>query len=340
MKASLTTLVVILTIGSLGLVATSASACGGYKGGGYGYSHKSYGYGYSYRPKVYVKKVYVAPVYDQCYHPYVSTCYVLPNDTWYTLSQRVYGNSGLGQHIASYNGLGYGASMPVGQQLNLPVVNGNGTLVASNAGSAPAGFGQPAGLPGQGIAPQGQAFGAQPQLGQPQLGQPQVGQPQVGQQFGQQFGQQAQPMVPQGQPQVPQTNAPVANPTTAPNFAPNANPSEQPAMTDARVATPAANIRVASPEESFPSVAMGSILMLDGQELGDNAGIVRMRINGLALPTKVLDWNKGTVKIQLPQLDLAKAIQAEIEVMRADGSLASKSAINLTPAATRLALGN
>ena len=338
MKASLTTLVAIVTIGSLGLVAGSASACGGYKGGYGGYGHKSYGYksyGYSYRPKVYVKPVYVTPVYDQCYHPHFSNCYVLPTDNWYTLSQRVYGNGSLGKHIASYNGLGYGGALPVGQQLNLPVVNGDGTLGASSAGPAPASFGQPGGLPGQGIAPQGQpgfaggpqseAFGAQPQLGQSQFGQPQLGQSQPGQQFGQQFAPQSPQ---QAQPQVPQMSAP------------NAMPSEQPAAEASQPATPAANIRVATPEESFPSVAMGSILMLDGEQLGDKPGLVRMRVGGLALPIKVLDWNENTAKIQLPQLDLAKAIGAEIEVVRADGSLASKSSINLTPAATRLALGN
>jgi hypothetical protein len=187
------------------------------------------------------------------------------------------------------------------------VINADGTLGASTAAPAPANFGQPGlggTLPGQGIAPQGLPFGSQPQLGQ-QFGQP-------------------------GLPQAPQLNM----------SAPNVMPNQLPAAEAAQPATPAANIRVATPEESFPSVAMGSILMLDGQSLGDMAGTVRMRINGLALPVKVLDWSADGAKIQLPQLELATAIEAEIEVIRADGSLASKSAINLTPAATRLALGN
>jgi hypothetical protein len=131
-----------------------------------------------------------------------------------------------------------------------------------------------------------------------------------------------------------------ADPADAQKFVPGAAPLEQPAAEAAQPAAPAANIRVATPEESFPSVAMGSILILDGQELGSQPGMVRMRIHGLALPTKVLDWNDSSAKIQLPQLDLSKSTQAEIEVMRADGSLASSSQINLTPAATRLALGN
>ena len=40
------------------------------------------------------------------------------------------------------------------------------------------------------------------------------------------------------------------------------------------------------------------------------------------------------------EVELTGATKAEIEVLRADGSLASKSAIELTPAADRLARGN
>ena len=46
------------------------------------------------------------------------------------------------------------------------------------------------------------------------------------------------------------------------------------------------------------------------------------------------------MKIQLPKMELSRPVKASLEVLRADGSLASKSAIELTPAATRLALGN
>ena len=87
-------------------------------------------------------------------------------------------------------------------------------------------------------------------------------------------------------------------------------------------------------------MAIGSILTLDGQSLGDGRGSVRLVVNGLALPVEVLEWNASVVKVQLPQLDLAGALKAQIEVLRADGSLASKSAVELTPATNRLALSN
>jgi hypothetical protein len=105
-------------------------------------------------------------------------------------------------------------------------------------------------------------------------------------------------------------------------------------------ALPAANIRVASEERLPSTVAVGSTLSLDGQALGGEKGIVRLRINGLVLAAEVLEWSTDSVKIRLPELDLEGPMKAEIEVLRADGSLASKTAIQLTSAATRLALGN
>jgi len=103
---------------------------------------------------------------------------------------------------------------------------------------------------------------------------------------------------------------------------------------------PTANIRVASAERPLATVAIGSVLSLDGQALGSEKGIVRLRINGLALPVEVLEWSAESAKIRLPELDIDGSMQAELEVLRADGSLASKTAIELTSAATRLALGN
>jgi hypothetical protein len=39
-------------------------------------------------------------------------------------------------------------------------------------------------------------------------------------------------------------------------------------------------------------------------------------------------------------VELTGAVKAEIEVLRSDGSMASKSAVELTAAESRLALGN
>ena len=102
----------------------------------------------------------------------------------------------------------------------------------------------------------------------------------------------------------------------------------------------ASNVTVATTEPSLPSVAVGSTLVLDGQVFGEVQGIARLRVGGLSLPIEVLEWTNSSAKIRLPEVELTGAMKAEIEVLRSDGSVASKSAIELTPAADRLARGN
>ena len=102
----------------------------------------------------------------------------------------------------------------------------------------------------------------------------------------------------------------------------------------------AANVQVSATEPALPSVTVGSTLMLDGQVFGDEQGVARLRIGGLSLPVEVIEWTSSSAKIRLPQVELTAPLKAEIEVLRADGSVASKTAIELTPAASRLALGN
>lgn len=305
MRSLTTHLTAILTISALALSAGSATA-GGFKWSGKGVTvkvgsnhNKHYNYKYhKHYNKAYVKKVYVKPIYDHCYYPPTSYCFVLPGECWYTLSHRIYGDRNLARHIAGFNGLSLGASLIPGQQLQLPVINQDGTLAASTA---------PAPAP---IAPQGQPFGAQ----------------------GQAFGPQGAAFGPQG----PMTGSPL--PTSAATMTPGMESAAPPAP--AAPAAPAANIRVESAEASLPSVAIGSVLVLDSASLGSEPGSVRLRISGVSLPVEVLEWTGGSAKIRLPEMELSESLRAEIEVLRADGSLASRSAIRLTPAATRLALTN
>jgi hypothetical protein len=63
-------------------------------------------------------------------------------------------------------------------------------------------------------------------------------------------------------------------------------------------------------------------------------------VSGLSLPIEVLAWTGSSATVRLPNVELAEALQAEIEVLRADGSLASKTGIKLTPSADKLALSN
>jgi hypothetical protein len=147
---------------------------------------------------------------------------------------------------------------------------------------------------------------------------------------------------PQGQPMPPQALQMNANGGSLAPQAPFNGPATG-STPDARPSAPVlptANIRVASAERPLATVAIGSVLSLDGQALGGERGIVRLRVNGLALPVEVLEWSAESAKIRLPELDLEGPVKAEIEVLRADGSLASRTAIELSSAATRVALGN
>jgi hypothetical protein len=90
-------------------------------------------------------------------------------------------------------------------------------------------------------------------------------------------------------------------------------------------------------EAPQPKVTVGSTLLVDGQSFGDKAGTARLRVSGLSLPIEVLERTTGAVKIQLPTVELTSATKADIEVIRADGTLASKSGVELG-AATPVAL--
>jgi hypothetical protein len=325
MKTSTSKLIAIASIAGTAWAAGGTHACGsGFKvsfGGGRGHvsighhrHHQHNHHHHSYVRKVYVKPVYVAPI-APCIHPLHSFCFVYPGDTWTLLSLREYGKPNFGATIAAFNGMSSSVRLVVGQELRLPVIHPNGSLTPSSS-PAPAPFVLPSPpVVAQPLAMQDFAPAQQGQLGGPR-GESMPPQ-------GMQFTGNGSLIGPQG---------PLNGSGNGPMNMLNAQSSQPQA--------PPANIRVASDERLLTTVASGSILSLDGQSLGNEKGIVRLRINGLAMPVEVLDWSAESATIRLPELDLERRITAEIEVLRADGSLASKTAIELTSAATRLALSN
>jgi hypothetical protein len=86
-------------------------------------------------------------------------------------------------------------------------------------------------------------------------------------------------------------------------------------------------------------VSVGSILMINGQAFGNVAGGARLSLGGMAMPIEVLEWTPAGVKVRMPQLEINGVTPAEIEVFRGDGSVASKTPIDLTGSAAPLALG-
>ena len=313
--------------------------------------HAKHHYNHHHHPHYVVKHYQPQLLYSQCYHPQFRFCFVYPGDNWYTISKKMYGVDFLCRHIASYNGLGLSSHLVPGQQLRIPVVNSNGSLGASGAPLPPPFAPQGMPFPGQvgPIGPQTTQFAPQSGMIAPQ-GMPNGLAPQ-GMANG--LASQSSPagLAPQGMPAGmnggsigPQSlpsglNSASIGPQGSPNAAMQ-NVATTDSLPSTTVATPAANIRPAIEEKSLPRVAIGSTLMLDGESLGNEQGIVRLRIGGIALPANVVEWSASSVKVELPKMDLSRPVKADLEVLRADGSLASSSAIELTPAATRLALSN
>jgi LysM repeat protein len=89
----------------------------------------------------------------------------------------------------------------------------------------------------------------------------------------------------------------------------------------------------AANEAPRPKVNVGATLLVDGQTFGDKQGAARLRVGGAALKIEVLEWKADAVKIRLPELALDSTANADIEIVRADNTLASKTGIELSTAA-------
>jgi hypothetical protein len=112
-------------------------------------------------------------------------------------------------------------------------------------------------------------------------------------------------------------------------------PTQFAAPTEFTSTTPATESPAEPPRSK---VTVGSTLLVDGQTFGDKAGVARLRVSGLSMPIEVLEWTNGAVKIRLPQVELTSATNADIELVRADGNVASKTGIELSAATVQVAL--
>jgi hypothetical protein len=220
-------------------------------------------------------------------------------------------------------------------------------------------FAQPNGQPqGNGFAPQGQGFAPQQgQMGMQQGNLPQGGPfaPQ-GQQFAPQGNvPQGQPLGAQGgMPQGPQAAAP-QGPMNAPQaggqFAPQA-PVEAPQvdavgqivakvgeiagqaianppqLNAAPAAAPNAAPAAAPNARPLPSIVIGSLMSIGGQQLGNDRGMVHLNVNGTTRMLEIVEWTASAAKVKIPA-DLPAGIQAELEIIRADGSIVTKDQVQL-----------
>lgn len=90
-------------------------------------------------------------------------------------------------------------------------------------------------------------------------------------------------------------------------------------------------------EPQRPSVPTGSVIKLDGQSLGNQKGVVRLRISNVAMPIEIVEWSADSTKVRLPKMDVNGGTKADLEVVRADGTVAATNAIELTTAISGLA---
>jgi hypothetical protein len=386
MNASKKILVAILTVGSVGLAASSVLACHGGSGYGGGYS-SSY-----YRPQ-YVERVYVKEpaVIAPSLAPAHSIIVVMPGDSGLAICAREYGNSNPWGKVAQFNGMPGNVQLTAGMQLRLPVINPDGSFSMSSApaaigmpqqrfagglpqgmpqgmsqgfaGGLPQGMpqgmsqGLPQGLPPgmpqgaqlgpqggvqqlNGLAPQGQGFGPQ-QLptGMPQ-GVPMGPQGQPLDQQAQQLGPQGQPLGQQMQQLPPQGPVGPQGPEAGSN---NAGPVAQRIAEQLTGLVGEPNGQPAGPnagptDRPLPSIVIGSLMTINGQPLGDGRGTVRLIVNGSPVALEIVEWSATAAKVRIPA-DLPAGLQVQIEILRADGSVVAKDAVQLA-AAQKVAAAN
>jgi hypothetical protein len=267
-----------------------------------------------------------------------------------------------GQQFGQQGGMPQGSQF--GQQGGMP----QGQQFGAQGGQPQGGqFGQQGGQPqGNGFAPQGQGFAPQQgQMGAQQGNVPQGGQfaPQ-GQQFapqgempqGQQLSAQGgMPQLPQGPqagPQGPMNGQPVAPP--AGGAAPQAgtDPSQigdiaarvaqlagqalagspvsngAPAANGPVAPAPVATENAAPAGRPLPSIVIGSLMSIGGQQLGDSRGMVHLTVNGQVRMLEIVEWTANAAKVKIPA-DLQAGSQAQIEIIRADGSTVTKDQVQL-----------
>ena len=77
--------------------------------------------------------------------------------------------------------------------------------------------------------------------------------------------------------------------------------------------------------------AAGSEVILAGEGFGPQPGQVLVHLAGLELEVEILGWYDLGVRLSLPDLPLAGPMEAELVVVRGDGTAANPLKITITP---------
>jgi hypothetical protein len=125
--------------------------------------------------------------------------------------------------------------------------------------------------------------------------------------------------------------APTFPTTGAPGFPATSGSAFAPQFAGTATTAPAATTSSAVPPPLM-RIAAGSTLLVDEQQFGAKAGSAQLRLGGVPMKVEVLEWTAAAVKVRLPQLQLAAATPADLLMIRADGTIASKTSIELIAA--------
>lgn len=97
-------------------------------------------------------------------------------------------------------------------------------------------------------------------------------------------------------------------------------------------AAPAVAVTEVASEETLMQVPVGATLQLNEKTLGEKQGQVVLQIDTLSVPAQVNEWKAEQVNVTLPMFGLSSPTKAHIWMMRADGQVANKLAVELIPA--------
>ena len=103
---------------------------------------------------------------------------------------------------------------------------------------------------------------------------------------------------------------------------PNVNEAANGAVNAPSAPAPAANGR------PLPSIVIGSLMSIGGQQLGNDRGMVHLTVNGATTMLEIVEWTATGAKVKIPA-NLPAGAQAELEIIRADGSIVTKDQVQL-----------
>ncbi len=106
------------------------------------------------------------------------------------------------------------------------------------------------------------------------------------------------------------------------------------------VQTVVAGAPVAQPvAEPLMQIPVGATITLQGNDLGDQLGMLAVQIDKISLPAQVNEWTPAGVNVTLPMMGLAGPTRAQLWMVRADGAVAANVAVELLPAQQQQAAG-